>query len=273
MVSPWSIAAMIFTLAAAIFVPAILLAVLCAAKILSWRSAIAGFFFYALFQTCLRLPLLWLVYRAPGLEGLLYGAVGSACLMAFSAVLAEEGARLAGGKLLGRGGRRLSARDALGFGLGHCVAETFFVMGAASFTNLALAFALNNGGLAGYSQAFGQQAALEVYQTLTNTPPAQFAAGGLERAAYLLIQPGLTLLVFYGLRAGRKRYVALAAGLHFLLVLGVALMQPHGLWAGECYILLAAGLIFALCQPLLRRYWRPRGESEEKSPEQTGENP
>lgn len=254
MVSPWSIAAMVFTLAAAIFAPILLLTVLCAAKILSWKSAIAGFFLYAACQTCLRLPLLWLAYQAPGLGRL--GAVGGACLMALSAVLAEEGARLAGGKFLSRGGGRLGARDALGYGLGHCVAETFFVMGIASFTNLALAFALNNTGLAGYSQAFGQQAALEVYQTLTNTPPLQFAAGGLERAAYLVIQPGLTLLVFYGLRAGRKRYIALAAGIHFLLVMGTALMQPHGLWAGECYILLAAGLIFSLCRPLLERYWR-----------------
>ncbi len=273
MVSSWSIAAMVFTLAAAIFVPAILLAVLCAAKILPWKSAVAGFFLYAFFQTCMRLPLLWLAYRAPGLQRLAYSAAGSACLMAFSAALAEAGARLAGGWFLGRGGRRLSARDALGYGIGHCIAETFFVMGIASFTNLALAFALNNAGLAGYSQAFGQQAAIEVYQTLTNTPSIQFAAGGLERTAYLLIQPGLTLLVFYGLRVGRKRYIALAAGLHFLLVLGVALMQPHGLWAGECYILLAAGLIFALCQPLLRRYWRADQGNLDERAEQKKESP
>ena len=60
MVSPWSIAAMVFTLAAAIFAPILLLAVLCAAKILSWKSAIAGFFLYASCQTCLRLPAHWL---------------------------------------------------------------------------------------------------------------------------------------------------------------------------------------------------------------------
>lgn len=250
MVSSWSIAAMIFTLTAAVFVPVILLVVLCAAKALSWKSVLSGFFLYALCQACLRLPLLWLAYRVPGVRDLAYSALGSACLMACSAVLAEQAARLLGGKFLSRG-RQLTARDALGYGLGHCVAETFFVMGLTSFTNLMLAFALNNTGLAGYGETFGQQAALQVYQTLTATPPAQFAAGGLERAAYLLIQPGLALLVFYSLRAGKKRYFALAAALHFLLIFGVSLMQPHGVWAGEIYILLAAGLIVALCHPLL----------------------
>lgn len=258
MVSPWSLAAMIFTLAAAVFAPIILIVVLCAAKLVSWKSAISGFFFYALCQVCLRLPLLWLAYRVPGLRSLAYSILGTACLMALSALLAEQVARLAGGRLLGRG-RQLTAWDALGYGLGHCVAETFFVMGLTGFTNLMLAFSLNNTGLAGYGEEFGQQAAMQVYQTLTGTPPAQFAAGGLERAAYLLIQPGLALLVFYSLRVKKKRYFALAAALHFFLIFGVTLMQPFGLWAGEGYILLVAGLIAALCYPLLRRWRQPPG--------------
>lgn len=255
MVSPWSLAAMIFTLAAAVFAPLILIVVLCAARFVSWKSVLSGFFFYALCQACLRLPLLWLGHRVPGLA---YSALGSACLMACSAMVSEQGARLLGGRLLGRG-RRLTRWDALGYGLGHCVAETFFVMGLTSFTNLLLAFSLNNTGLAGYSQAFGQQAALQVYQTLTATPAVQFAAGGLERTAYLLIQPGLALLVFYALAAGKRRYFMLAAALQFLLIFGITLMQPFGLWAGEGYILLAAGLIAALCFPLLGR-WRRSGE-------------
>ena len=50
-------------------------------------------------------------------------------------------------------------------------------------------------------------------------------------------------------------------------------MQPHGLWAGECYILLAAGLIFALCQPLLRRYWRADQGNLDERAEQKKESP
>ena len=69
-----------------------------------------------------------------------------------------------------------------------------------------------------------------------------------SKAPLMMMEQMVMLLVF-----------ALAAALHFFLIFGVTLMQPFGLWAGEGYILLVAGLIAALCYPLLRRWRQPPG--------------
>lgn len=256
MVSFGSILGMIFTITVAIFLPVIVIVVLCAAGRLNWKSALTGFFLYAVAQTFLRLPALWLLYRIPGVTSLAYSLVGNGVIMGVTAALFEEGARYAGGRLLGRRGRGLTGRDAVGYGLGHSVAETFFLMGASNFSMLMLAFSINNTGLAGYSDLFGQEQAMQVYQTLTGTPAWQFAAGGLERTLYTVIQVAFTALVFYAIHKKQWKYVWLAAAGHFVLNFGIALLQPHGVWVGEAYILLCAAFLAALALPLLRRFWQ-----------------
>lgn len=256
MVSFGSILAMIFTITVAFFVPVIAIAVLCAAGRLHWKSVLAGFFLYAVAQTCLRLPALWVFYRIPGAASFAYSPIGNGIVMGVTAALFEEGVRLLGGRFaLGRKGRPLTGRDALGYGLGHSVAETFFLMGVSNFSMLMLAFSINNTGLAGYSEMFGQEQAMQVYQTLTGTPAWQFAAGGVERLLYTVIQVAFTALVFYALRRRQWRYLWLAAGAHFTLNFGIALLQPHGVWMGEGYVLVCAVFLAALALPLLRRFW------------------
>ncbi len=66
--------------------------------------------------------------------------------------------------MLGRKGREHHPGDSIGYGLGHSIAETFFLMGLSYFGNLMLAFALNQNGLSNYSEVFGQEAAVQVYQ-------------------------------------------------------------------------------------------------------------
>ena len=231
-----SIAGMMFTIIAAFFVPVIGAIVLCAAGRLRWKAVIAGFFFYGLSQALLRLPLLWLFYQIPGMTSFVYSNLpGNALVMGLSAALSEECMRYVGARFaMGRRGQPVTGRDALGYGLGHSIAETFFVMGLTAFTNLMLAFALNQTGLSGYAEQFGQEEALQVYQVLTGTPALQFAAGGVERLLYTLVQICLTALVFYGVRRKNWRYPLLAAGAHFLFIAGVSLMQPHGVWGRIC---------------------------------------
>ena len=241
MVSAGSILAMIFTLTAAFFLPVIGAVVLCAAGRLSWRSLAAGFFFYAAAQALFRLPVLWLLYQIPAVQSFAYSLAGNALLMALATAIFETAARFLGGRLvLGRKGRRITPGDSVGYGLGHSIAETFFLMGISYFGNLLLAFALNRDGLSGYQEAFGQEAAVQVYQVLTGTPALEFAAGGVERLLYTAIQIVLTGLVFQGLCRRSMKPVLLAALAHFLTVFGTALLQPHGVWVGEAYILLVA---------------------------------
>lgn len=171
MVSVGSILAMIFTLTAAFFLPIIGAVVLCAAGRLSWRSLITGFFFYAVLQALFRLPVLWLIYKIPAVQSFAYSLVGNALLMAITTAFFETAARFLGGRLvLGRKGRSITPSDSIGYGLGYSIAETFFLMGLSYFGNLMLAFALNQNGLSNYSEVFGQEAAVQVYQVLTGTP-------------------------------------------------------------------------------------------------------
>ena len=136
-----------------------------------------------------------------------------------------------------------------------------------------LAFALNQTGLSGYAEQFGQEEALQVYQVLTGTPALQFAAGGVERLLYTLVQICLTALVFYGVRRKNWRYPLLAAGAHFLFIAGVSLMQPHGVWMGEGYVLVFAVMMAALCLPVLRRLWRMDEKKGLEKPEESAEQP
>lgn len=270
-----SIAGMMFTIIAAFFVPVIGAIVLCAAGRLRWKAVIAGFFFYGLSQALLRLPLLWLFYQIPGMTSFVYSnLLGNALVMGLSAALSEECMRYVGARFaMGRRGQPVTGRDALGYGLGHSIAETFFVMGLTAFTNLMLAFALNQTGLSGYAEQFGQEEALQVYQVLTGTSALQFAAGGVERLLYTLVQICLTALVFYGVRRKNWRYPLLAAGAHFLFIAGVSLMQPHGVWMGEGYVLVFAVMMAALCLPVLRRLWRMDEKKGLEKPEESAEQP
>ena len=119
-----------FTIIAAFFVPVIGASVLCAAGRLRWKAVIAGFFFYGLSQALLRLPLLWLFYQIPGMTSFVYSnLLGNALVMGLSAALSEECMRYVGARFaMGRRGQPVTGRDALGYGLGHSIAETFFVM-------------------------------------------------------------------------------------------------------------------------------------------------
>ena len=276
MVSAGSILAMIFTLTAAFFLPIIGAVVLCAAGRLSWRSLITGFFFYAVLQALFRLPVLWLIYKIPAVQSFAYSLVGNALLMAITTAFFETAARFLGGRLvLGRKGRSITPSDSIGYGLGHSIAETFFLMGLSYFGNLMLAFALNQNGLSNYSKVFGQEAAVQVYQVLTGTPALEFAAGGVERIFYTIIQIVLTGLVFHGLRRRSMKPVLLAALAHFLTVFGTAILQPHGVWVGEVYIFLMAMVLLLGPAPVLwpRRKAPviPEGMEELSAPEEMAE--
>ena len=262
-----SLLGMLFTLVVAFFLPCIVTVVLCGAKALRWRSVIVGFLVYGLAQTCLRLPALWLLYRIPAVAEWSHSLLGYGLVMGVTAALFEEGGRLLGGKF-GLGKKRLpTARDALGYSLGHGLAETFFLLGMSTFSNLMLAFSINNTGLAGYGELFGYEQAQQVYDVLTTTSPWAFAAGGLERMLYLAIQVALTLLVFYGLRQRRWKYCALAAGVHLALTGGVALLQPHGMLVAEIYIALVAVFLAAITWPVLQKFiGLDRQQMEEENP-------
>ena len=227
-------------------------------------------------QALFRLPVLWLIYKIPAVQSFAYSLVGNALLMAITTAFFETAARLLGGRLvLGRKGRSITPSDSIGYGLGHSIAETFFLMGLSYFGNLMLAFALNQNGLSSYSEVFGQEAAVQVYQVLTGTPALEFAAGGVERIFYTIIQIVLTGLVFHGLRRRSMKPVLLAALAHFLTVFGTAILQPHGVWVGEVYIFLMAMVLLLGPAPMLwpRRKAPviPEGMEELSAPEEMAE--
>lgn len=276
MVSISTFAAMIFTLTAAFFLPAIVLVVLCAARRVPWKSALAGLFTYLVIQYLLRLPLLSLLYRVDTVANFMDTLVGSGLVMGLSAAIFEAGSRwLIGSKLLGRK-RDLTARDALGYGLGHGLADAIVVVGVSAASNLMLAFSIHNNNFLDYitKQSLSQEQAMRIYSVITGTPAIKFAASGIERMMVMVLQIAFTFLVFYGIRQKKSRYFWLAFGGHFLLNFGISLMTPHGIWMGEGFIFLLTMLTVVGCMPLVSHFRQmdrvelpAEGMPQEESPE------
>lgn len=168
---------------------------------------LAGALSFGISQLLLRIPILqyglprfdWfllLPYRNP----LLYGF-----LLAFTAGLFEETARWIGFRILGP--NRRGFRDGVVFGLGHGGVEAVWVF---------------------WMMAAQLQAGIQA-------TPLGLALGFAERAAAVCFHVGASVLVLYGVRKRKIRWLFLAILLHTLLdmtvVLGNIWIQEGLIWA------------------------------------------
>lgn len=134
---------------------------------------------------------------------------------AFAAGIFEETGRYLGYRFLLKGRERWE--DGIAYGLGHGGIEALLIGGLAAAQNLYLSFMLNSGSL---------PAALEMYRSaLAGTAPYLFLVSGFERVFALALQVALSLLVLYGVRRKRFRYVICAVFLHAAVDFPAALYQ------------------------------------------------
>ena len=160
------------------------------------RSFACGMLAFALSQVLTRLPLMAYLstVQQPWAQFLVSAPVAS-----YTAGLFEETGRLLVMLWLLRRFHRWV--DGVSFGLGHGGLEALLLVGLSSVTNLALAMMIN----AGQVPPGVPAAALEALKaTLTSTPSGIFYLAGVERISALALHVGLSVLVLWGIVAGRR---------------------------------------------------------------------
>lgn len=192
--------------------PVILLIVLGVRRKIRMDALALGMASFFVSQILLRLPLLqllagqnfWMDFALR--HGLLYLLV-----LAVSAGLFEETARLVGGKLLRR---PPDWTDALSFGLGHAFCEAILLVGVTQINNLVLGALLNAGGVELLARWMPSGQVQTLLLQLTQVAPGDLALSFIERLGTVGVHLGLTILVFRGLVTRQARYFLSAVVLH-----------------------------------------------------------
>lgn len=211
--------------------PVMLLIFLAATKRIEAKAMWLGFASFFVSQILLRLPLLQLL---SGQEWYLTFAKSYApllvVLLAFSAGLFEESARLAGAVLLKRK-QPLTMKTVLSFGLGHAFCEVILLMGLTYLSNVVMSFVVLSG-----SSGLLPPGQLELIGArLAAVAPSDVLAAIVERVSAVLFHLFATTLVFLAVHRHKLATWRLAILAH--TIFNAVVLLPLGLWSLELLLL------------------------------------
>ena len=216
------------------------------------RAFVCGMLAFAVSQVLTRLPLMAFLstVQQPWAAVLVSAPVAS-----FTAGLFEETGRLLIMLWLLKRFHRWV--DGVSFGLGHGGLEAILVVGLSSVSNLVLAILISSG----QTPAGLSPERIEALKTtLTATSPELFYLAGLERVSAIALHVGLSVLVLWGIVAGRRLLGwALAVLIHGsanLVVVLTAMVAP--VLVAE-FVLLALVVAFWVLFVWRSRPWFPDG--------------
>jgi uncharacterized membrane protein YhfC len=218
-----------------LLVPIVLLIILGVKRKISGLTLLIGATCFGLSQFCLRLPLINILsgqswYRTLATNTILYVLV-----LALSAGLFEESARLICAHKLKN---HRSYKDMISFGLGHGLCEVILLVGFSHINNIALCLLINSGGaIPGIAPELLETATAQ----LMSVNPAFILWGILERFSTVIFHIFATVLVFTGVKKGKLHYYFLALLAHTVMNFGVVLLaQFAGIAVSEIVLLIAA---------------------------------
>lgn len=243
-ISVASIIGMIFSLAIAIGVPVALLVLIHKKKgtgISSFFLGAATFFVAAMvLEQILHMAVLTLAGEALTGNIWLYGLYGG-----LAAAVFEETGRFVTMKFFMK--KKLNTGNALMYGAGHGGFEAILIVGLAYISNLVTSIMINTGGMEASLAVLDEQTrttTLESLSALWTTPSYLFYIAGAERIFAIVIQISLSVLMYLGVKYGKKFCIAGAYMLHFLVdFVSVIVSDKFGTIAAEVVILLIAALI------------------------------
>jgi uncharacterized membrane protein YhfC len=161
----------------------------------SWKAVVVGALIFILFQPILRFPLLKLLQ---GTSWFTYNSVVNprliAIVLGFSAAIFESTGRFIAFKFLLKD--RLQWKNGIAYGLGHGGIEAIVLAGF-PFIN-AFFISLSN-------------------PSILNQVPALYLVGGLERIFAMIFHIAASLIVLYGVRNKKRRYLFYAILAHGML--------------------------------------------------------
>lgn len=202
------------------------------------RAFAAGMLTFVASQVLTRIPLMVLLsgLDAPWAQWLVSAPVAS-----FTAGLFEETGRLLVMLWLLRRFHRWI--DGVSFGLGHGGIEAVLLVGLNQLISLTFAVLVNSGQTAALDQ-LPAGTRDQLLTALTGTSPLQFYLAGVERISAIGLHVGLSVLVLWGIVAGRRALAWVVAVLiHGVCNLTAVLLVSSGLPSA---MLLAEGALLAL---------------------------
>lgn len=116
--------------------------------------------------------------------------------------------------------KNLDTENALMYGAGHGGFEAILIVGMANINNIVMSIMINTGGMESTLTALDEEVrevTIQQLSVLWTTPDYVFYLAGVERLCAIVLQIALSILMYCGVRYGRKVYVALAFGIHFLV--------------------------------------------------------
>ncbi|GIN90789.1 putative membrane protein YhfC [Siminovitchia terrae] len=137
-------------------------------------------------------------------------------------------------------------KDGLAFGLGHGGVEAILIVGINSVIMVVLAFMINDGTYDAFITGVAAEALAPLHEQLTGSASFIQLFVGIERLGALTIHMGLSILVLYGIKEGKKIYLFYAILIHAVIDFPAALYQKGiiNIFVVEAYlILLAVGFI------------------------------
>lgn len=170
---------------------------------------------------------------------------------AAAAAVFEETGRLIAMKFWMK--KRLDFANGLMYGIGHGGCEAIMIGGLANINNLISMLMINSGAM---QQSLAllpdelKNQTLEQLSALWTTPTSLFFASGIERIVALLLQIGLSLMIYKAVRTKKWGMAAIAYVLHFAVdFVAVAGANYCSVWIMEVFIFVAAiGTLFLSLQ-------------------------
>ena len=232
----------------------------------AWALGAAGFF---VTQILIRVPILTALQMQPWFmdfsenQGFLF-AFG----LAFTAGLFELAGRFAVAKLMQQK-NNLNYKRSLAAGLGHGGIEAMVLVGITYLNNILYILMINSGtfdAVVNESVAAGVDVAalLQLKDQLITTAPGLFFLGGFERVLAMIAHLAMSMLVCYGVAAGKPgKYALICLGIHTMIDLtaGISLLIGKGLTQGTAYVIIyailtATAIVSILVIRNIRRRWQ-----------------
>lgn len=172
--------------------------------------------------------------------------------------------------------KKLSRSNAIAFGIGHGGIEAVLLLSIPMVNNIVLSIMINNGIFAEkIAPTLPLAQAIQIKNALTSTAPYMFAMGGIERILAIVIQIAFSVLVMYGVKTGKFRYVVYAILAHMLVDTPIGFLSKAGvgIWGIEAFVAVCAmiGYIyikkskqtFKSLEPVEEVLWEAKDEEEQ----------
>ncbi len=153
--------------------------------------------------------------------------------------------------------KNLDTENALMYGAGHGGFEAILIVGTVYVNNIVISIMINTGSMASTLLSLDETARETTVQQLSalwTTPVYAFYLAGVERLCAIMLQIALSILMYCGVRYGRKVYIVLAFGIHFLVDFVTVLGANYtNLWIVEGIIIVMTGFMAALTYGIWKR--------------------